>query len=74
MYYESEILDYICHRDNLKVMYDPSIKINHHHSISSIKSYKSELKRERFVNNCVCNSLDEFIKLMDKDRGNYNER
>ncbi len=66
MYYESEILDYECHKYNLKTMYDPEIKVYHHHSISSIETYKSELKRERFVNKCMCDSLKAFIELMNK--------
>ena len=68
MYFESEILDYECHRDHLKVVYDPSVKVNHHHSISASKSYNSELKRERFVNKCVYDSLVSFIDLMDRDK------
>ena len=68
MYFESEILDYECHRDGLKTIYDPSIKVNHHHSVSSAKSYKSELKREKFVNKCVNDSLKNFIKLIDSDK------
>ena len=68
MYFESEILDYECHRDNLKTMYDPSIKVNHHHSVSSSRSYKSELKKERFINKCVKNSLENFIRLIEEDK------
>lgn len=68
MYFESEILDYECRRDSLKTMYDPSIKVNHHHSVSSARTYKSELKRETFVNKCVYNSLKSFKNLINEDK------
>ncbi len=68
MYFECEILDYECHKFNLKTVYNPDIKVLHHHSISSQKTYSSELKREKFVNECVCNSLESFIELMDGDK------
>lgn len=67
MYYESEILDYECHRDNLKTMYNPDVKVNHHHSVSSAQSYKSELKRNRFLNKCMKDSLKSFLNIMEKD-------
>lgn len=67
MYFESEILDYECNRDNFKTIYYPQIKVKHHHSISSSISKKSEIKRERFVNKCMVESLDKFIKLMNSD-------
>lgn len=70
MYFESEILDYECNRDNFKTIYYPDIKVKHHHSISSSVSKKSEIKRERFVNKCMLESLNEFIKLMNKDLDN----
>jgi len=67
MYFESEILDYECHRDGIKTMYNPSIRVYHHHSISSSRSYHSELSREKFVNNCVLDSLKSFANLMESD-------
>lgn len=61
MYFESEILDYECHKNKFKTLYDPSIIVYHHHSISSQNSFSSELKRERFVNKCVENSISSFL-------------
>ena len=67
MYFESEILDYECQSKGYKTMYDPSVIVNHHHSISSQKSRSSELKRERFVNKCVENSISSFLTSIDKE-------
>ena len=68
MYFESEILDYECHKLGLKEVYDPSVKVNHHHSVSSAKTYKSDLQKTKFINKCSYNSLKAFIDLMDKER------
>ena len=66
MYYEMEILDYECKLNNLKEVYDPSIKILHHHSASSNKTFGSELKKVRFMNNCIYDSLNVFLDIVNK--------
>lgn len=68
MYFESEILDYECHKYGLKTVYNPSIQVKHHHSVSSSRTYRSELSRERFVNDCVLDSLIAFAHLMEDDK------
>lgn len=68
MYYEMEILDYICHKEKLKEIYEPSIKVLHHHSVSSNKTFGNELKKVRFINKCIYDSLTEYEKLI-KRRG-----
>lgn len=66
MYFEMEILDYECNINNLKEVYDPSIKILHHHSASSNKTFGSELKKVRFMNDCIYDSLNACIELMNE--------
>lgn len=68
MYYEMEILDYECKLNNLKEVYDPSIKILHHHSASSNKTFGSELKKVRFMNNCIYDSLNVFLDDINKSK------
>ncbi|HEM6372265.1 TPA: glycosyltransferase [Streptococcus suis] len=66
MYFETEILAYQCKKDNLKVVYDPSIKVLHHHSTSTSSTFSSELKKVRFMNNCIYDSLQAFLNEMER--------
>ncbi|MBM7641776.1 glycosyltransferase [Streptococcus loxodontisalivarius] len=68
MYFETEILDYQCQRDGLKVIYDPSVKVLHHHSTSTASSFSSELKKVRFMNRCILDSLNAFLVEMEKEK------
>ncbi len=68
MYFETEILDYECHRDGFKEIYDPSLKVLHHHNVSTNSTYNSEIKKVRFMNKCIRDSLNEFIQLIEKNR------
>ncbi len=68
MYFELEILDYECHRDSMKTVYYPAIKVLHHHNVSTNLAYKSELQKVHFMNQCICESLEKFVELMEKDR------
>lgn len=66
-YYESEILDYECHRDGLKEVYDPSVQVIHRQNVSTDKVYRSELKKVRFMNQCISASTKAFLNLMEKE-------
>lgn len=66
MYFETEILGYQCQQAGLRVIYDPSVKVLHHHSTSTRKTFSSELKKIRFMNNCIYDSLNAFLQLMEK--------
>lgn len=68
MYYETEILDYHCQRDGLKVIYDPSVKVLHHHSASTSSTFGNELKKVRFMNKCIYDSLTVFMAEMEKNQ------
>ena len=62
MYFEMEILDVECSKRDFKVIYDPSIEVFHHHSVSSQHTMKRELTRERFVNKCVVDSISNYLE------------
>lgn len=65
MYYESYILHYLGMRDNLKFVYDPSIKVIHHEDVSTNQTYKDLYKKVIFVNKCLLESCNAFIGLME---------
>lgn len=67
MYYESEILDYECHRDGLKSMYSPEVQVIHNHNVSTNVTFKSEMKKTDFMNKCILKSLRAFANLMEED-------
>ncbi|MFS9041326.1 glycosyltransferase [Streptococcus cristatus] len=65
MYYESYILHYLGMRDNLKFVYDPSIKVVHHEDVSTNQTYKDLYRKVIFVNKCLLESCNAFIELME---------
>ncbi|EOI57112.1 glycosyltransferase [Enterococcus gilvus] len=67
MYYESEILDYECHSLGMKTMYSPDIQVLHNHNISTNRTFKSDIKRTEFMNECILNSLTAFLNLMENN-------
>ena len=49
-YMEEDLIYFLCKKYNLKTMYDPSIKINHHHSVSIMKMFDDNIvKKQKFV-------------------------
>lgn len=68
MYFEMEILDYECKRDNLKELYCPDIKVLHHHNVSTNLTYSTEFEKIVFMNENIKKSLEEFLILMKKDK------
>lgn len=67
MYYETEILDYECNRDKLKTMYTPELSVLHHHNVSTNATYKSDYQRTMFMNKCILDSLEAFLKIIESD-------
>ena len=49
MYYEMEILDWICRRDGYVSRYDPSLQVLHYQNVSTRMSCKSLMAQNRFV-------------------------
>ena len=64
MYYEMEILDWLCERENCVVRYDPSISVLHYQYVASKMEYRSIVKRSKFVIRCLLESLDAAEALM----------
>jgi len=64
MYYEMEILDWLCRRENCVVRYDPSISVLHYQYVASKVEYRSIIKRSQFVIRCLLESLDAAEELM----------
>lgn len=57
MYYEMEILDWLCRREKNVVLYDPSISVLHYQYVSSKQERRSIIKRSKFVVDCLLDSL-----------------
>ena len=49
MYYEMEILDWLCRQDGSVVRYDPSISVLHYQYVASKMEYRSIVRRSKFV-------------------------
>lgn len=64
MYYEMEILDWLCRRENCVVRYDPSVSVLHYQYVASKVEYRSIIKRSQFVMRCLLESLDMAEELM----------
>ena len=64
MYYEMEILDWLCRRENCVVRYDPSMSVLHYQYVASKMEYRSIIKRSKFVIRCLLESLDAAEELM----------
>ena len=58
MYYEMEILDWLCRQDGSVVRYDPSISVLHYQYVASKMEYRSIVRRSKFVIDCLLDSLD----------------
>lgn len=64
MYYEMEILDWLCRREGNVVLYDPSIQIIHYQYMATKTEYRSILRRSKFVCACLMDSLRAAEELM----------
>ena len=68
MYYESYILHYLGQRENLKLLYYPEIKVLHHEDVATNQTYKSIYSKTLFVNRCLLDSCNKFIKIMKDEK------
>ena len=64
MYMESYILYYLLQKKNERIVYNPSIVVNHFEDISTDRAYNDGYKKAVFTNKCMYNSLNAFIGLM----------
>lgn len=67
MYFESYILHYLGLKSNLLLLYYPEIKVIHHEDASTNLSYNNQYKKSCFVNKCLLDSCECFIRIMLKD-------
>lgn len=77
MYYEMEILEWLCRRDGSVVLYDPSVSVLHYQYIASKIEYRSIVRRSKFVMDCLLDSLtaaEELILSCECDDGNAQEK
>lgn len=65
MYYESYILHYLGMREDLTFLYDPDIVVKHHEDASTDATYNDQYKKSVFVNKCLLDSCEVFIKIMN---------
>lgn len=64
MYFEMEILEWLCRREGAVTRYDPSLTVRHYQYVSTHLEYRSIVRRSMFVANCLANSLRAAEALM----------
>ncbi len=57
MYYEMEILDWLCRREGSRVLYEPSLHILHYQHMATKMEFSSIVKHSKFVMDCLEQSL-----------------
>lgn len=69
MYYEMEILEWVCKKEKSVVLYDPSISVKHYQYVASKQKYRSIIKRSKFVIDCLVDSLNAAEELLLQTEG-----
>ncbi len=64
MYFEMEILEWLCRQEGALSIYDPRIKVQHYQYMATKLEYKSIVRRSKFVINCLSDSLKAAEELM----------
>lgn len=67
MYFESYLLHYYGKKNNLVFLYYPLIKVVHHEDASTDLSYKKQYQKSIFVNECMYDSCQKFIEILEKN-------
>ena len=57
MYYEMEILEWMCRQEGSVIRYDSSINVLHYQYVASKQEFKSIVRRSKFVIECLLESL-----------------
>lgn len=65
MYFELEILEWLCRQEGAYTLYDPSISVTHYQYVSTKMQYRNIVKRSKFVARCLEDSLHAAIALME---------
>ena len=74
MYVEEDILNYLCKRNGLKMLYSPSLRIFHKEDSSSNAVLGKTRSKQLFICNHSKNSLNVLLELMQKGGGYANEK
>ncbi len=64
MYFEMEILEWLCRQEGSVALYDPRITVQHYQYMATKLEYKSILRRSKFVMDCLSDSLKAAEELM----------
>lgn len=72
MYFEMEILDWICRKEGSVVRYDPSISVRHYQYVASKQEFRSIIKQSKFVMDCLLDSLTAAEELILETAGEGN--
>lgn len=68
MYFEMEILEWLCRHEGGLIRYDPGISVLHHQYMASKMEFRSILKQSQFVCKCLMDSLkaaEELILMVE---------
>lgn len=71
MYMESYILHYQMVKDKKKLIYDPTIHVDHYEDVSTDKSFKDGYKKAIFTNRCMQESCKAYIDLIEKGGNDF---
>ncbi len=64
MYFEMEILDWLCRQEGAVCLYDPRLQVQHYQYMATKLEYKSIVRRSKFVMDCLSDSLKAAEQLM----------
>ena len=67
MYFESYILHHLGMKEGLTFLYYPGIKVLHHEDASTNATYKGQYKKSAFVNSCLLDSCQEYIRVYNNN-------
>ena len=73
MYFEMEILDWLCRQCGAVTVYDPSVKVLHQQHAATRVAFRSIVSRSRFVACCLEDSLCAAERLMGGESGEDDE-
>lgn len=64
MYFEMEILEWLCRQEGNVIRYDPALSVLHHQYVATRMEYPSIISQSKFVASCLSDSLIAAEKLM----------
>lgn len=67
MFFDEDLLHYMCAKHNLKVLFDPSLSVDHKESKATESVAKTPLNKSIFINKHIIKSVEILYKLMQED-------